>query len=692
MNTETISVLLWLVPLCPLVGYFICAYLGRISTAAPTGTDAHDAGHSHDARPAGQKIAGAIATLLVTVAFVLSLFLVLQVQGLSGGEKRLFSPRFDWMIAPAVGQDAGFHIGFGLFLDNLNGLMLLIITGIGALIHLYSIGYMSHDRNYARYFSYLNLFVFFMLLLVMGGSLPVLFIGWEGVGLASYLLIGFWPTRQSATDAGKKAFIVNRIGDCALLIAMFLLYKYFGTLDFYGTGGILTKEGLEAANGNGYSFGVLFGIGVTTLVPLLMLLGATGKSAQIPLFIWLPDAMEGPTPVSALIHAATMVTGGIYLMCRAHALFLLSPEAMTIVAVIGISTAFVAATIALTQNDIKRVLAYSTVSQLGYMFLACGVGAFSAAMFHVMTHAFFKALLFLGAGSVIRSLDGEQDMRRMGNLRKYMPQTHLTMLIATLAIAGFPLTSGFWSKDEILLNAFAGTNENGLGSPILWAVGLFISALTAFYMIRLMCKTFYGGRRYSDAMAGNLHESPLVMTAPLLILAFFSAVAGFVNAAPFKITALENFLGETTEWRDAVQFPTKFEAIEWPLLLVSGAVAIVVILATLLAFRRTDTGNLSTEAAMARNPLWRYFDSLWGIDRAYKAVFAVEGLNLARWFSQTLDRRVIESATVGMGGFVGGIAGVFRRWQSGYVRNYALGMLLGVIVIVLSLVGLSALR
>ena len=467
------NILLWLVPLFPLVGFLINAFIGASATKSPkpiveTGDEAaaqaaHGGGHAkvygsaaeaapttgagvHNSGPSdaaafvpnpgvtaagddgsghghgsgnhtplnagGKGLVGGIATFMVLLSFVVSLLLFFAVQNASNPGHQIFSPRWDWMSVPAVAGMPGLQLGFGLMVDPLTSLMLLIITGVGTLIHWYSTGYMADDKGYARYFTYLNLFVFFMLLLVMGSNLLVTFVGWEGVGLASYLLIGFYYERTSATNAGKKAFIVNRIGDCAFLVALFLVFRYFGTFDYYGANGILTQAGMEAANANGYKDVGL--VAASTLVPLLMLFGAAGKSAQIPLYTWLPDAMEGPTPVSALIHAATMVTGGVYLVCRTHDLFLLSPVAMTTVAVVGLTTAFLAATIALVQTDIKRVLAYSTVSQLGYMFLACGVGAFSTAMFHVMTHAFFKALLFLGAGSVIHAMGGEQDMRKMG--------------------------------------------------------------------------------------------------------------------------------------------------------------------------------------------------------------------------------------------------------------------------------------
>ena len=387
--------------------------------------------------------------------------------------------------------------------------MTLVVTGVGLLIHIYSVGYMSHDRSYARFFAYLNLFTFAMLVLVLGANLAVMFIGWEGVGLCSYLLIGFWFTKDSAADAGKKAFITNRVGDFGFLLGTGLLLFALGTIDIAGItaaveGGMLAK-------------------GTATAAALLLFLGATGKSAQIPLYTWLPDAMEGPTPVSALIHAATMVTAGVYMVARLHALFSLSGTAMTVVALTGAFTAVYAATMGFVQTDIKRVLAYSTISQIGYMFIGLGVGAYAAGIFHLMTHAFFKSLLFLAAGSVIHALSGEQDMRRMGGLRKRIPRTYLVFLVGALAISGLPGLSGFFSKDEILASAFAS------GNYLVWGLGLAGAAMTAFYMFRLIFLTFFGEERFSGETARHLHESPPVMLVPLQILALLAIVGGYVG-------------------------------------------------------------------------------------------------------------------------------------------------------------------
>ncbi|GAB4455345.1 MAG: hypothetical protein OHK0029_11310 [Armatimonadaceae bacterium] len=750
METETLSPLPWLVVLLPLLGFLILAFIGAGVTKEPkpvvetepaphptpvpgqspyameteeepvssaTGVDDdatvrmrpvrvdetvevtepdkalphHDGdphhGHSDSGAQlssGGKALVGGLATLMVFLSFVVSVMLFFQVQnggGHSAGEAageaghhavhRIFSTAFEWM--PQAG------LNFQLMVDPLTALMMLVITGVGTLIHLYSIGYMGHDRGFARYFSYLNLFVFFMLLLVMGANLVVTFVGWEGVGLASYLLIGFYHTRKSANDAAKKAFIVNRVGDCAFLIAMFALYKSFGTLDLYGANGLLTEAGMALANAQGYEY-------VKDLVPLLLFLGAAGKSAQIPLYVWLPDAMEGPTPVSALIHAATMVTGGVYLVSRTHELFLLSPISMTVVAVVGLVTAFLAATIALTQDDIKKVLAYSTVSQLGYMFLACGVGAFGAAMFHVFTHAFFKALLFLGAGSVIHAMHGEQDMRRMGGLRAKMPITFFTMAIGTLAIAGFPGLAGFFSKDEILLNAFAGPANNGLGHWSLWLVGWLTAGMTAFYMTRLLVKTFWGTPRHSAEEHKKVHESPATMWIPLAVLAVLSIGAGYLNATIIKMPPFfESFLGETVEWR-AEDFAFRAENIKLGL---AGASILIALAGIGLAFTIFSKGQVAVPKG-----IMGWFSQMaynkWQVDEAYDSEIVKPGANLSYWLWRNMDVRVIDGVVNGSGGLVSGLSNRLKDWQSGYVRNYALSMLVGVVLVLIG--SLIALR
>src|SRR5687767_3107354 len=451
-----------------------------------------------------RKLVSAIGTGTVGLAFLITAACFLALLKLPPEERVFVQQLYSWIDS----GDLSVPVRFAM--DPLSAVMMLVVTGVGFLIHVYSTGYMGHEKAYGRYFAYLNLFTFAMLVLVMADNFLVMFLGWEGVGLCSYLLIGFWYERPSAAAAGKKAFVVNRIGDWGFLIGMFLVFVAFGTLDF----GRVFSEAPDR---------LAFGSATATAIALFLFIGAIGKSAQIPLHVWLPDAMEGPTPVSALIHAATMVTAGVYMIARCHILYALSPVALIVVAIIGAATALFAATIGLVQKDIKRVLAYSTVSQLGYMFLAMGVGAYVAGIFHLMTHAFFKALLFLGAGSVIHALSGEQDMDRMGGLKKHLPRTHLTMLIGTLAIAGvFPL-SGFFSKDEILWHAWQD------GGPLLWGVGLTGAFLTAFYMFRLYFLTFHGEERLTPEAKHHLHESPNSMTIPLLILAALSVVGGWIN-------------------------------------------------------------------------------------------------------------------------------------------------------------------
>ena len=434
---------------------------------------------------------------------------------------------------------ADLHIDLAFRVDPLSAVMLMVVAWVSFVIHVYSVGYMAHDEGYWRFFSYLNLFVFAMLLLVLGGNLPILFIGWEGVGLCSYLLIGFWYSDTQKAQAGLKAFVVNRVGDFGFLIGVFTLFALFGSLDFTALEqGVANLHNVNALITNGVFAGWTYKAALT-FATLMLFVGATGKSAQIPLFVWLPDAMAGPTPVSALIHAATMVTAGVYMVVRLNFVFALAPTTMMVIAVVGGLTAFLAATIGLVQNDIKKVLAYSTVSQLGYMFLATGVGAFVAAIFHLMTHAFFKACLFLGSGSVIHSCDGEQDMREMGGLHKKMPITAWTMGLSTLAIMGFPLFSGFFSKDEILFNAFASTR----GGPLIWGLGFVAAGMTAFYMWRLMFMTFSGETRgLSEKARHHLHESPATMTVPLIILAFLAVVGGWVGI-PHVFHGFDNYFG-----------------------------------------------------------------------------------------------------------------------------------------------------
>src|ERR1700682_3443155 len=493
---------IWLIPLLPAFGAAMMLFFGRRLQKA---------------------MIDAVCVGVVVLAFLIACFTVVEYTHFAHGTGRPFERvLYTWLgggdghlnFMKRGGTLASFNADAGFLLDPLSSIWLLFVTGVGMLIHIYSAGYMAHEGGYYRFFGYLNLFMFSMLTLILGNNYALMFVGWEGVGLCSYLLIGFYFHRKSATDAGNKAFIVNRIGDAGFLLGMFFIAWYFGSLRFVD---------VPAAARSGH-----FAIGdpIITAATLLLFVGACGKSAQLPLYVWLPDAMEGPTPVSALIHAATMVAAGVYMVARSNALFVLAPGTMKTMALIGAFTALFAASIALVQNDIKRVLAYSTVSQLGYMFLALGVGAFAAGAFHVFTHAFFKALLFLGAGSVIHAMSGEQDMRNMGDLHRRIPITHWTMFIATFAIAGIPPFAGLFSKDEILWQAWS---AEGGAYRLLWLVGYGTALMTAFYMFRLMYLTFHGRPRMSHEVEHHIHESPKSMTVPLVILAFFSLFAGFLG-------------------------------------------------------------------------------------------------------------------------------------------------------------------
>ncbi|HEU5361657.1 MAG TPA: NADH-quinone oxidoreductase subunit L, partial [Candidatus Deferrimicrobiaceae bacterium] len=508
---------LWLVPALPLLGVIgnaaIALFAERPLLLAESahGDPGHGHGeaHGHPPTPPYRKLVSFLGPAVVGASFVVSVLCVLALAARPPHERRFVQVLFPWV------QAGGFSAPVSFQLDPLSSVMILVVTGVGFLIHVYSVGYMSHEKAFARYFVYLNLFTFAMLLLVLGSNFLLMFVGWEGVGLCSYLLIGYWYEKKSAADAGKKAFVVNRVGDFGFLVAMFLIFWTFGSVEYSEVFGRI--PGLAES-------GVL-STGLATAITLLLFLGATGKSAQIPLYVWLPDAMEGPTPVSALIHAATMVTAGVYMVARTSALFLLAPASMMTVAVVGAGTAIYSATIGICQNDIKRVLAYSTVSQLGYMFLACGVGAFTAGIFHLMTHAFFKALLFLGSGAVIHALSGEQDMQKMGSLKKRLPVTFVTMFIATLAISGIPGLSGFFSKDEILWKSFS----SGHGHVALWLVGTAAAGITAFYMFRLVFLTFFGPSRMDPEVEKHVHEAPYSMTVPLMILAVLSVAGGWVG-------------------------------------------------------------------------------------------------------------------------------------------------------------------
>jgi NADH-quinone oxidoreductase subunit L len=548
------------------------------------------------------------------------------------------------------------HVDFSFVLDQLSLVMLLVVTGVGFLIHVYSVGYMSDDKGYARYFSYLNLFLFFMTVLVLAGNALVMFIGWEGVGLASYMLIGFWFQKKSAADAGKKAFIVNRIGDFGFLIGMFLLVANFGTLTFSEIGAQLNAN--PAWQG-----------GVLTIIALCLMLGAAGKSAQLPLYIWLPDAMEGPTPVSALIHAATMVTAGVYMVARTHVLFDHSPVALGVVATVGAVTALFAATIALVQTDIKRVLAYSTISQLGYMFLGCGVAAYSAAIFHLMTHAFFKALLFLAAGSVIHAIGGEQDLRKMGGLRKKLPITFWTMTVAVFTIAGFPPMAAFFSKDAILYAAYL----QGINGKILYFVGLLTALLTAFYMFRLWYLTFMGESRSENVPA---HESPWSMRGPLVILALLSICGGWIGMERFGA-----FLAPSVG-----VMPT--EAGNWRLELILSVMAVLVALEGWIIadkfYRRNKERPAQYAAALPAS--YKLLANKYFVDEFYGAVVVKPLLATSKFFLEwVVEIGIMGGAAWLLGGIATFTGAILQRWQSGNLRSYAAWLAAGAAVVLLFL-------
>jgi len=613
------------------------------------------------------KIVNAVAVGSTGLSFAAALEAVREFRQLSPEQIPWVKQYFSWIAA------GSFRAGFDLQIDQLTVVLLMVVTGVGWLIHIYSTGYMAHEGGYYRFFSYLNLFMFFMLILVMAANYVLLFVGWEGVGLSSYLLIGFYFLKKSAADAGKKAFIVNRIGDFGFMLGMFLLFRTFGTLDFVA---LFDKAGHWPPEAMGQ-------LGTFTIACLLLFMGACGKSAQLPLYVWLPDAMEGPTPVSALIHAATMVTAGVYVVARSHLLFTHAPTAMLVVAIVGCATAFFAATIGLVQTDIKRVLAYSTVSQLGYMFLACGVGAFSAGIFHLMTHAFFKALLFLGAGSVIHAVGGEQDMRRMGGLSKKIRWTYLTMLTATLAIAGFPPFAGFFSKDAILLNAFL--NEYG-GRNIgyaLYGLGLLTALLTSFYMFRLIFLTFHGKPRYDEHHV-HVHESPKSMLVPLMILALLSIVGGWV-AAPALMHGPDyftNFLAPMFGQGGAA-VAEESGAYDLELWLVAVAVTTSLIGLAVAFWMYLKRPSKPEELARSMKGVYTTLLNKYYVDEFYAAVVVKPLLWLStNVFWKTVDVAGIDGAVNGIADSATALGDKSRRTQSGNTRSYAVWVVVGAIVVI----------
>ncbi|MGB7435239.1 MAG: NADH-quinone oxidoreductase subunit L [Candidatus Acidiferrum sp.] len=626
---------LWIIPLLPLLGSAINGLLGWKWP---------------------NNVVNSVALTATGLSFACALEAVREFLPYYDANHHAFvKPFFDWIVAGT------FRAGFDLAFDQLTVVMVLVVTGVGFLIHIYSTGYMAHEEGYFRFFSYLNLFMFFMLVLVLAENYVLLFVGWEGVGLCSYLLIGFYYLRKSATNAGNKAFIVNRIGDFGFMLGMFLLFRTFHTLDF-------TAMFAQAAPLPSEAMGQF---GTLTIACILLFVGATGKSAQLPLYVWLPDAMEGPTPVSALIHAATMVTAGVYMVARSHVLFTHAPTALYIVAIVGCATAFFAATIGLVQSDIKKVLAYSTVSQLGYMFLACGVGAFSAGIFHLMTHAFFKALLFLAAGSVIHAMGGEQDMWHMGGLASKIKITFWCMLFATLAITGFFPFAAFFSKDAILAAAFNAEH----GGKVLYAVGLLAAILTSFYMFRLMWLTFWGEKRYDEHRV-HVHESPWSMTIPLIILAFLSLTGGW-----FALPALfggkdyfEDFLAPLLGTGE----PTTVVNAHNVELTLSAVAMIAAALGLLAAWRMYRKNVKETPSTGLHQILYRKYY----VDEFYHAVIVAPLLWLSRnvlW--KVVDVGLIDGAVNGIAEGTSAVGDTVRQTQSGNTRSYAVWVLVGAVVV-----------
>lgn len=617
-----------------------------------------------------EKLIGAIGSGTIFLSFIVAVVLFCDLLQMPEESRNYVSTVYTWITTGSFSVDVAYRV------DQLSVLFALIITGVGFLIHVYSIGYMHGDKGFARFFAYLNLFVFMMLNLVMASNFLLTFLGWEGVGLCSYLLIGFWYDRKFegsfitwTGDAAKKAFIVNRIGDFGVLIAMFMLFNIFGTLDY----GEISSHAQGAFN---------MGDTAVTIITLALFLGCTGKSAQIPLAVWLPDAMAGPTPVSALIHAATMVTSGIFLIARTNVLFALAPATMAVVAGVGIATALIAGTIGLVQNDIKKVLAYSTVSQLGFMFTALGVGAFTAGVFHVMTHAFFKALLFLASGSVIHGMHEEQDVQKMGGLKKYMPVTFATWIIGTFAIAGIPVFSGFFSKDEILWNAYVG------GGPILWGIGAIAAFFTAFYMWRLTSLTFFGKERF-DHHSVHPHESPITMTAPLVVLAVLSAIGGFVGI-PHVIGHLINVPNYIEHWLEPVfgsaqaLLPAhvgEYSSLEWALMGISTVIAVsgILLARSLYAAGPERAHLLAARFSVLYKMLW----NKWYLDEIYQMLLVNPIYIASRDFLwKVVDIVIIDGIVNGSARTVAASASILRRLQTGIAQNYALLMMAGIVVLI----------
>jgi len=648
----------WLIPMFPAIGFLINGFFGRRYS---------------------KKVVGWVACSALGLSFLTSILIFFELIGRPPTERVFEKVIFDWVVSGSFQTVIGYQI------DPLSILMALVVSGVSFFIHIYSLGYMHDDPGYSRYFTYLNLFVFMMLNLILANNFLLMFVGWEGVGLCSYLLIGFWFEKDSAANAGKKAFVVNRVGDFGFILGMFLLFTSLGkhgiwTLDFTEVFANVNK--LDTAT--------------VTAITILFFIGACGKSAQIPLYVWLPDAMEGPTPVSSLIHAATMVTAGVYMIARCNVLYTMSPLSMAIVAIVGVATAIYTASIGFCQNDIKKVLAYSTISQLGYMFLGVGVGAYSAGIFHLMTHAFFKGLLFLGAGSVMHALSGELDMRKMGALRKKIPITFWTFFIATLAIAGVPGLSGFFSKDEILWQAFSSSH----GHFVLWLVAAIAAGMTAFYMFRALFMTFFGQSRVDEHVAHHIHESPKIMTVPLMVLAVLSIIGGYIGvphvlgganhiheflapvlgggAEPAKAHAGISIL--TQAWASGGEGAGHQAALELLMMVISVVIALIGIgIAYLFYVKNPALPKLLAERWKG---LYKLIFNKYYVDELYEILFikSLKGLGTGLW--KGFDDFVIDGTINGIAYLIGWLSGVMRRMQTGLVQNYAFSMVIGGIVLV----------
>jgi len=648
----------WLIPVFPAIGFLVNGFFGK---------------------SLGKKVVSWVGPSVIGLSFLTSILIFFQLLGKSPAERHFEKVIFDWVVSGSFQTVIGYQI------DPLSILMALVVTGVSFFIHIYSVGYMHDDPGFTRYFTYLNLFVFMMLNLILANNFLLMFVGWEGVGLCSYLLIGFWYEKDSASNAGKKAFVVNRVGDFGFILGMFLLFTSLGKH------GVWTLNFTEAFANAGK-----LDTGTVTAITILLFIGACGKSAQIPIYVWLPDAMEGPTPVSSLIHAATMVTAGVYMVARCNVLYSMAPISMAVVAIVGVATAIFTASIGICQNDIKKVLAYSTISQLGYMFLGVGVGAYSAGVFHLMTHAFFKGLLFLGAGSVMHALSGELDMRKMGGLRKKIPYTFWTFFIATLAIAGVPLLSGFFSKDEILWQAFSSSHGNWL----LWAVAALAAGMTAFYMFRALFLTFFGQSRVDEHAAHHIHESPKIMTVPLMVLAVFSVIGGYIGVPHILGGAnhIHEFLApvlgggaETAKthagialisqaWASGGEGGGHSATLESVFMAISVVIAGLGIFIAYLCYVKNPA--FPERAAQEWKRLYKLVYNKYYVDEIYQVLF----VNSFKWVGRALwkgvDEFVIDGTINGIAYCIGLISGAVRKMQTGVVQNYAFSMIIGGIVLV----------